>query len=280
MIDLRREQAPISEAAWARIDREAKQVLKLNLAARKLVDFSGPLGWHASAVNIGRVNQIDGPTKGVEASRRRVQPLVELRVAFEVTREEIDAIDRGAKDNDLDSVIEAAKTIARAEDHAAFYGYEAARMRGIIPCSPHDSLQISEDYQAYPSTVSEAVERLRQAGVDGPYAIALGPRCYSGLMRALGPGGYPVYQHVRRLVDDHVVWAPAIDGAVVMSYAGGDYELTVGQDFSIGYSSHTDTSVTLYLVESFAFQVLTPEAAVALTYAAKVEGKGRGAVRV
>jgi uncharacterized linocin/CFP29 family protein len=161
---------------------------------------------------------------------------------------------------------------------AIFYGYEAGSMRGIIEISPHESLRISQDYQAYPATVSEALERLRQAGVTGPYAIALGPRCYSGLMRAIGPGGYPVYQHVRRLVDDHVVWAPAIDGAVVLSIAEGNYALSVGQDFSIGYASHTDDRVRLFLIESFAFQVLMPEAAVALSYEARA--KEQGAVRV
>jgi len=278
MIDLRRNLAPVSAEAWARIDREAQRVLKLHLAARKLVDFNGPLGWGASALSTGRVEKIQGPTEGVEGWRRRVLPLVELRVEFEVARAEIDAIDRGAKDNDLDSVVDAARSIARAEDHAVFYGYGAAGMRGIIESAPHDALQISEDYQAYPATVSDALERLRQAGVDGPYAIALGPRCYAGLMRSFGPGGYPVYQHVRRLVDDRVVWAPAVDGAVVLSYAGGDYELTVGQDFSIGYLSHSDASVRLYLIESFAFQVLTSEAAVALSYGAK--SKNRGAIKV
>jgi uncharacterized linocin/CFP29 family protein len=269
VIDLRREQAPVSAEAWQRIDDEAKRVLKLNLAARKLVDFCGPRGWEKSAINLGRVDQIEGPTKGVEGWRRRVLPLVELHVTFDLAREELDAIDRGAKDNDLDAVRDAATTIARAEDKAVFYGYDAAGIRGILEASPHVQLAISDDYQLYPATVSQALEHLRQAGVDGPYAIALGPRCYSGLMRAIGPGGYPVFHHVRRLVEDRVVWAPAVDGALVLSVASGGYELTVGQDFSIGYLSHTDKSVRLYLIESFTFQVLTPEAAVGLSYTAR-----------
>src|SRR6185295_9035526 len=96
------------DEGWERIDAEAKRVLKLNLAARKLVDFCGPLGWQASAVNLGRVERIDGPAPGVEASRRQTLPLIELRVVFEIAREELDAIDRGAKDNDLDAVRDAA----------------------------------------------------------------------------------------------------------------------------------------------------------------------------
>ena len=107
---------------------------------------------------------------------------------------------------------------------------------------------------------------LRLAGVDGPYGIALGPRYYAGLTQATGDGGYPVLNVVRKLVDGPLVWAPAVKGAVVLSLRGGDFELTVGTDVSIAYQSHTDKAVRLYLVETMAFRVITPEAAVALVH--------------
>ena len=71
---------------------------------------------------------------------------------------------------------------------------------------------------------------------------------------------------VRKLVDGPLVWAPAVNGAVVLSLCGGDFELTIGSDLSIAYQSHTDKVVRLYLVETMAFRVLTPEAAVALAH--------------
>ncbi len=113
--------------------------------------------------------------------------------------------------------------------------------------------------------VAEAVNKLQLAGVNGPYGIALGPRCYTGLTQTTH-GGYPVLEHVRRLLDGPIVWAPGIDGAVVLSLRGGDFELTVGQDFAIGYLDHTASTVQLYLQESFTFRVLTAEAAVPLAY--------------
>ena len=45
---------------------------------------------------------------------------------------------------------------------------------------------------------------------------------------------------------------------------GGDFELDIGQDISIGYLSHTETAVRLYLQETFTFLALTAEAAVVL----------------
>ncbi len=63
-----------------------------------------------------------------------------------------------------------------------------------------------------------------------------------------------------------VVWAPAVDGAVVLSQRGGDFELVVGEDFSIGYLAHDAETVTLYLEESIAVRINCPDAAVRLAY--------------
>ena len=184
-----------------------------------------------------------------------------------VVREALVAIGRGASTPDLDSVLIAARAAAIAEDRAIFQGYEAAGIDGIFPASTAQKLTIPSDYGQYPDVVAEATHRLRSEGVSGPYGIALGPRCYTGLTRST-LRGYPIINHVRELVDGPIVWAPAADGAVVMSMRGGDFELIIGQDFSVGYLDHTSTSVLLYLQESFTFRVLSPEAAVPLTYAA------------
>lgn len=40
--------------------------------------------------------------------------------------------------------------------------------------------------------------------------------------------------------------------------------MTLGRDVSIGYRSHDEDTVRLYLEESASFRVLTPEAAVPL----------------
>jgi uncharacterized linocin/CFP29 family protein len=266
MNDLLRELAPVSEAAWEEIEEEAKRTLKLTLAARKLVDFRGPLGWDASAVSVGRTQALNELQGRVQARLRHVQPLVELRTPFELSREELEAVGRGARDPDLDAVREAAHNAALAEDRAVFHGQSAAAIQGIVEAASDSTLPLSEDYEAYPASVAEAINELRSTGISGPYAIALGPRCYTGLTKTT-KGGYPVIEHVRRLLDGPIVWAPGVDGAVVLSVRGDDFELVVGQDFSIGYLSHTATAVTLYLQESFTFRVLTPEAAIPLAYA-------------
>lgn len=266
MLNLRRDEAPLSNAAWSEIDAEAKRVLELHLAARKLVDFQGPLGWASSGVSLGRAEEAQSPKDDVKAALRKVQPLLELRVELSVSRVEMENVDRGAEDADLDPVIEAAKKLAAAEDALVFEGYTPGGVVGAGAGSVHAPLTIDQNYERYPFTVAEATNVLKQAGVDGPYGIALGPRCYAGLIQAPASGGFPVLDRLRNVLKGPIVWAPAVDGAVVMSLRGGDFQLHVGQDISIAYRGHSDQEVHLEMLESLTFRNLAPEAAVALRY--------------
>lgn len=267
MDDLHRKLAPISTDAWSAIDDEAKKHLTVSLGGRRIVDFVGPQGWTFSAVETGRVQPIETqPEPGVSAAVRRVLPLVELRAGFELSRRELENIARGSRDPDLEPVRAAARAIALAEDRAIFYGYPAAGITGLFEASADNTLTLTRDYPKYPMVVSEALARLHANGVGGPYALALGPDCYKGLTGTATSGGYPVLEHVQRLINGSVFWAPAVRGALLASLRGGDFELVVGRDLSIGYEDHSSTLVRLYLQESLTFRVLSPEAAVPLIY--------------
>jgi uncharacterized linocin/CFP29 family protein len=266
MTRLHRELAPISDKAWEEIENEARRTLKTFLAARQIVDFSGPHGWDYSADSLGSLERVPGPVEGVEAGVRVVQPLVELRHRFSMARADIDDIDRGRPDPDLSKVAEAAKRAALAEDHIVFQGFKEAHVTGIAEASSFPPIQIDDNYAEYPKLVARAVSSLRESGIDGPYAAALGPRCWTGVIETTEHGGYPVLEHLRLILGGPVVWAPAIDGAVVMSIRGDDFQLTCGEDMALGYLSHDADSVELFLEESIGFRVLTPEAAVALRH--------------
>ncbi|MFC4911296.1 family 1 encapsulin nanocompartment shell protein [Actinomadura gamaensis] len=266
MNNLHRELAPISDAAWADLEAEVRRTFTRNLAGRRLVDVPDPAGPELAAVTTGYLDPADSPADGVTAALRTSRPVVQLTAPFTLTREAIDAVERGAQDADWQPAKDAATKLAHAEDRAIFHGYAPARITGIaeaaVSASPARSLPT--EASRYPDAVAEALATLRLAGVDGPYALVLGSEAYTAATRS-SDQGYPVYQHLAALVDGGILWAPAIDGAVVMSTRGGDYRLSLGRDLSIGYSSHTATTVELYLVETFTFLAYTAESAVALT---------------
>jgi uncharacterized linocin/CFP29 family protein len=261
---LLRSHAPISDSAWKLLDDEARERLGPALAARKLVDFSGPHGWEHSAINLGRVEAVAStPADGVSALGRRVLPLVELRAEFEISRAELRDHDRGAADADLEALDIAAHQIAVAENTAVFHGWADAAIAGIAESAPHQ-MQLGEAPDRYPRPVAAAVERLLHSGISGPYALALGGEQYQRVVQTAEHGGYPLLEHLRKILEGPIIWAPGVKGAVVMSQRGGDFRFESGQDLSIGYLDHDRDFVRLYLEESFGFHVATPEAAVAL----------------
>jgi uncharacterized linocin/CFP29 family protein len=265
MNHLLRSHAPISDDVWNELDEEATERLTPALAARKLVDFSGPRGWEYSATNLGRVSPLESPPcEGVSGLQRRVLALVEVRADFELSRSELRDADRGAEDADLEPLDNAAHQIAVAENIAVFHGWQGA-IRGIAECTPHDKIPLGDDTDGYPGAVADAVERLLSAGVTGPYGLALGREQYRLVAETGEHGGYPLLDHLRKILEGPLVWAPGVKGAVVVSLRGDDFLFESGQDLSIGYDSHDADVVRLYLEESFSFHVATPEAAVALT---------------
>ena len=265
MNHLLRSIAPISDDGWKMLDDEARDRLTPALAARKLVDFSGPHGWEYSSTNLGRTASLgSAPCEGVTGLRRRVLPLVEVRADFELAVEELRDADRGADDADLEPLDKAAHQIAVAENIAVFHGWHDA-LTGIGEASPHDPLPLGPKADNYPRPVAAAVELLLHNGVSGPYGLALGGDQYQQVAQTAEHGGYPLLEHLHKILDGPIVWAPGVSGAVVVSLRGGDFQFESGQDLSIGYTSHDGQAVRLYLEESFSFHVATPEAAVALS---------------
>src|SRR6266853_1466256 len=146
MNNLHRELAPISDAAWADIEEETTRTLKRYLARQ-----------------------------------REVKALVELRVPFELNRQQIDDVERGANDSDWQPAKDAAQKIAYAEDRAIFEGYPAAAIVGIRQGTSNPIMRLPADVRHYPDAIAQAVNQLRLVGVDGPYSVLLSADAYTAL---------------------------------------------------------------------------------------------------
>jgi uncharacterized linocin/CFP29 family protein len=261
--NLYRNLAPVTDAAWAEIELEATRTFKRHIAGRRVVDVSEPGGPVTAAVSTGRLVDVQAPTDGVVAHLRASNPLVRLRVPFTLSRSEIDNVERGAQDSDWDPVKGAAKKLAFVEDRAIFEGYPAASIEGIRAASSNKPLTLPADPREIPDVITQAITELRLAGVDGPYSVLLSADVYTKVSETT-EHGYPILEHIDRLVPGDIIWAPAIDGAFVLTTRGGDFDLQLGTDVSIGYTNHDADSVQLYLQETLTFLCYTAEASVAL----------------
>jgi uncharacterized linocin/CFP29 family protein len=264
---LKRAAAPISGAAWDAIDEEATQALSNRLTARRFVDVDGPHGWEYTAVSSGRLalpgDQPDAD--GVSHGIYNVLPLIEFRVSFELNTWELDNIERGAVDINLAPVTEAARKAADFEDRIVFHGYQEGRVVGLAQSREYPPAKIAQSGgdQAMLDAISGAILHFQDALVGGPYALIAGAKPWQLL--AASANGYPLRKRVERLIDGPVIYSPAAgEGAYLVSLRGGDFILSVGQDFSIGYEAHTAESVRLFLTESFTFRMLDPGAVIAL----------------
>ncbi len=262
---LRKEFAPISPASWQEINALVTETLTANLAARKFCDVSGPHGIDFAAVPEGRIEVPSNQKKdAVRFGVHRVLPLVESRVSFPVNIWELDNIDRGAKDADLESVVDAARKIAAFEDGAVFNGFKPAGIVGLNDTVKADKpVTLTLDRDALVDGISEGLLRLRKEGIGSGANLVVNPALWKFLAHVV-PGG-SLASIVRKQIGGTIIYSEAVDGALLVADRQGDLELSVGQDYAIGYEGHDSQKVDLFITESFTFRVIAPEAVVPFT---------------
>jgi uncharacterized linocin/CFP29 family protein len=259
---LRRGAAPLSQKVWKEIDGLAAAMFKQTVVARRIVDFDGPRGWNHVASQLGTFK----PAQATSASGRvrfllpDVMLLTEIRADFKIEWADIDIFERVGPTLEGKDIEEAARETALAEDALVFFGTSVSP--GLL--GHQDTPRIALSDWSIPGRVVfdllAAVQRLDTLGVKGPYEAVMSPQHYYSYLGHMGEGGaYPAAKQLG-IVIEKVYSSPVIEGAVLFSTRGGDFLVTVGGDFTVGYRWHDDTAVYLFCVETIAAQLLSPEA--------------------
>ncbi len=206
MDNLYRNLAPITDAAWEQIDTEASRTFKRHIAGRRVVDVSAPAGPTKAAVNTGHLLDLTPPAGDVIAHLRDLRPLVRLRIPFTVQRRDVDDVERGgSQDSDWSPVKDAAKRLAFAEDRAVFEATPPRESRASAAAPPTPTMALPPDPRGYPDALAQALSQLRLAGVDGPYSVLLSADAYTKVSETT-EHGYPIREHLNRLVDGDIIW--------------------------------------------------------------------------
>lgn len=256
---LKKSLAPITDAAWSEIEAQAKVVLKSRLTARKFVDVDGPKGLQHGAVSLGRLDLPARQKKGdVQYGIHQVLPLIETRVPFQLKVWELDNAVRGAKNIDLAPMEEAARKIADFEEKVIYYGLPSTQMSGLKAATAHPLRSCPKNGKDAIAAIAEGIRLFKETGIGGPYTLLANPAIWQEINSF--SQGYPLRRHLAEMLQGEVILCPAIKGLFLVSTRGGDFQLTLGLDFAIGYESHTSEEVRLFFGESFAFQVFEPAA--------------------
>ena len=201
---LRRDLSPVADEAWKMLDDFASAILRQRLSGRKVVDFSGPHGLEFSAVNVGTLRPSEKAADGVGWGIRQVLPLIETRVPFSLGQWELDDISRGRRDPDLKPLEEAVMKAAEFEDAAVFHGFEGGRIEGLLAATPHKPVAMPGKIDGLPAAIGEAIKKITQAGIGGPFAVVLGVNPYVELASTM-PCCVPLLKTVGDLAGGPVV---------------------------------------------------------------------------
>lgn len=256
--------APISGEAFKQIDEQAIATLRANLSARRFVDVKGPYGWDRSCVYEGRLDPLQ-KEGAVGFAMRKCIRLIESRVDFELDVMELHHIERGADDPDLVPVEKAAAAAAAFEDRIVYQGFKKAAMKGLADSAELKPVALPKaDPEAFVRAITDTTCAMAvEASIGGPYAL-VGGRTLRDVLGTL-VSGRTLFEIASKATDvDEYIFSPSFDGAYLVSKRGGDLELTLGGDFTVGYTGRTGDTLKFFLAESFAFRVVEPRAFVAL----------------
>ncbi len=257
---LRKTLAPISGKAWEEMNETAADVLKSVLSARKFVDVEGPKGWDYAALSEGRLNVPENQKGEVKYGVNKVMPLVEGRIPFELNIWELDNIERGCENIDLENLEKAAGKIARFEENIIYEGFKEASIDGLKKSSDFDKISFPENGNEILTAVTKGLAQMKEASIEGPYSLVLSADKWQNVQNFVQ--GYPLTKRLENMLGGSIIMAPFIKDAYLVSERGGDFKLTIGKDLSIGYESHNNKTVQLYFTESFTFKVIEPKAVI------------------
>jgi len=253
---LKRSLAPITQDAWEEIDNRSKQVFKSLLSARKVVKVNGPKGMDYTFVPEGRLENVQDKEGEVSSGTYKGKPLVENRIQFSLNIWELDNVKRGAKDIDFANLEEAVKKIALYEENAIYNGLEYAQIQGLTSAAEKQPLSFGNDSASIMEGISTGIISLQGAYANKPYTLVVGKEAYKIINKQVN--GYPLTKRIENLLGTNILLSHVLDGAIMIPYDSDDLELTIGQDFSIGYETHDKKTVRLFITESFMFRILDP----------------------
>jgi len=254
---LHRDDAPFDGKVWEAIDAAVLAAAKGRLTARRLLHVEGPFGLGVTAVPGGEAAAQE------EATINPSLPLAMVRKPFELPARDIAAFEQTHLPMNLQAAAAAAGECARLEDEIVFAGSKKLGMVGLLTAKGvrQASLRDWKRVGTAAEDLIEAVTRLDDAGFHGPYSLALSPDLYNRILRRYPQGNATEVEHIRTVVTDGVVKAPAIAAGGVLLASGRQFaSIVLGQDLLTGLVGPSAGGYEFFISETLALRLPQPSA--------------------
>ncbi len=260
---LHRDDAPFSDAVWERIDTVVTAAAKSVLSARRIIHVEGPYGLGIKSVPVPDV-VLEEPGEGSAGlSSGGVIPLGLIGKTFSLSARDIAAFEQTGMPFSPAPAAQAAIACARREDDLLFNGSKALGATGLLNAKGVQSASLAawDKVGDAAEDIIRTVTLLDDAGLHGPYALALTPARYNLLFRRYPQGNLIEIEHLRELVSDGIVKAPALKSGGVLLATGRQFAtIVLGQDLMTGFVGPADGAYDLHLSESVALRLVQPKA--------------------
>jgi len=251
---LGREDAPIGAETWALLDGAMVEAAKSQLSGRRILAIEGPYGFGQKVIPLSDYMEDDGIISS------SFIPLTMVQTEFSLGKRDIAAFEKDNLVLDLGPVAFAAIDCAAKEDQLLFSGIPD--IPGLLSAEGSASFSLSkwDKVGAAADQIIEAVTLLDETGFHGPYTLALAPSLYNKLLRRYPQGSGTELDHIRSIVTDGVVKAPALSSGGVLLASGKQYaSIAIGQDMAIGFNGPVGNDLEFQITESLALLIRAPE---------------------
>lgn len=260
---LNRSDAPFGDKVWEAIDYAVIEAARSQLSARRLLHTLGPEGIGLKTLPY-HDTPISGKTiEGVTLESSCLIPVPMIHSEFSLSVRDVAAFEQSGVPLDFDAIVRAALALARQEEQLAYEGFQPLGIAGLLNTPGTRSIKL-RPWNVVGDAVEDviaAVTELDTAGFTGPYAMALTPKSYNHLFRRYQYGDMTELDHVRQIVTDNIVKAPALPGGGVLVDTSGPYaNIVLGQDMMTSFVGPAPERYEFSIRESVALWIRVPAA--------------------
>ncbi len=262
---LNREEAPISQEVWATLDTTMMELLAKRLKIRSVVDFKAGLGFETDAIPTGKLKTLSNK-EGVSVAVREPVLMAEIRHDFSFSKKNLEELKRDIDDLDDSELRAAANAFAKVENSLILDGVKEMKTKGLLESLSHKPLK-AKGAKELMTAVARSQGMFNDEFVDGPFKLVVSDATFSMLVTE-SDGGVTMKKKIENILGvDSIIISNAVgdDKALVISQRSNDFIFYSGLDVALGFESEEKDKLNFFLIESCAFRIVSPEAAIQIT---------------